>query len=251
MKVFISWSGEESRAVALVLREELPCVINAIKPFVSSEDIDKGTLWFQKIASELENSDFGIICLTETNQNSKWVLFEAGALAGRFSRARVAPLLVDTTESSITQPLGQFQLTSLTNKDDFFKLLKSINAVAKESALNEEVLKRSFENWWNPFSKKISEALATVPKKPAKQPERTDRQLLEEILSLVRSNSSSGLTETNPWASDLSDLLATISGPVSGAAPIIRPPIAGRPTLANALAAAVSQPGISGAAKAP
>jgi len=120
MKVFISWSGEESRAVALILREELPCVINAIKPFVSSEDIDKGTLWFQKIASELENSDFGIICLTETNQNSKWVLFEAGALAGRFSRSRVAPLLVDTSESSITQPLGQFQLTALTNKDDLF-----------------------------------------------------------------------------------------------------------------------------------
>lgn len=191
MKVFISWSGEESRAVATVLRDELPCVINAIKPFVSSEDIDKGTLWFQKIATELENSDFGIICLTETNKDNKWVLFEAGALAGRFSRTRVAPLLANINESSITQPLSQFQLTSLGNKEDFFKLLKSINAAAKEHSLEENVLRRSFENWWEPFSKKIVNVLAAIPKKSNNTPkERTEKEMIEEILSLVRSVSA-------------------------------------------------------------
>lgn len=231
MKVFISWSGEESHAVAMVLRDELRCVIQAIEPFVSSEDIDKGTLWFQKIATELENSEFGIICLTESNQNSKWVLFEAGALAGRFSRTRVAPLLVNATESSITQPLGQFQLTSLASKDDFFKLLKSINVVMKENALSEEILRRSFDNWWEPFSKKIKEALTKVPQKSTKLPERTDRQILEEILSLIRSNSSSSmkdLTGPNPWASGLHELLTTESSPGVTT-------IAGRLALANAL----------------
>jgi hypothetical protein len=97
MKVFISWSGEESGAVAQVLRAQLPCIIQAIKPFVSSEDIEKGAAWFQQIGAELEKSDFGILCLTNTNQNSKWVQFEAGALAGKFTKARIAPLLIDTT----------------------------------------------------------------------------------------------------------------------------------------------------------
>jgi len=186
MKVFISWSGEESLAVAQVLRDQLPCVINALKPFVSSEDISKGTLWFQKVATELESSDFGIICITQANQKNPWVLFEAGALAGKFSRAKVAPLLVDLEPSAVGNPLSQFQFTSLSEKKDFLKLLKSINAELKDKALAESVLERSFENWWTGFSEQIKLAKAKAPRS-AKPAERTDREVLNEVLSLTRS----------------------------------------------------------------
>ena len=187
MKVFISWSGEESHAVAQVLRAQLPCISNAVKPFVSSEDIEKGSAWFQKVGSELEKSDFGILCLTANNQSSKWVLFEAGALAGRFSEARMAPLLINTTPAAIKPPLSQFQLTDLNSRDDFLKLLTSINACLGENALPLETLKGSFENWWNPFRQKIRSALSKLPKKEIKQTERPEKEILEEILSIVRS----------------------------------------------------------------
>ncbi len=187
MKVFISWSGEESHAVAQVLRAQLPCLINAVKPFVSSEDIDKGAAWFQNIGAELESSDFGILCLTGSNQNSKWVQFEAGALAGRFSKARVAPLLINTSAASIKPPLSQFQLTDLGNKDDFFKLVASINASLGDAALSLDVLKGSFENWWNPFAQKIKNATSKTPKKDDKPAERSEKEILEEILGIVRS----------------------------------------------------------------
>lgn len=203
MKVFISWSGEESHAVAQVLRVQLPCLINVVKPFVSSEDIDKGAAWFQNIGVELEKSDFGILCLTSANQNSKWVQFEAGALAGKFSKARVAPLLINATPASIKPPLSQFQLTNLNDREDFFKLLTSINSCLGENALALETLKASFENWWNPFTQKVKAALANVPTKESNEVERTEKELLEEILGVVRSLSTKSQTS-------LSDLVRAV-----------------------------------------
>jgi len=204
MKVFISWSGKESHAVAQVLRTQLPCIINAVKPFVSSEDIDKGAAWFQTVGTELEKSDFGIICLTGANQENKWVLFEAGALAGKFTKGRIAPLLIDTTPAAIKPPLSQFQLTDVNNREDFFKLLLSINACLGENTLSQEILKESFDNWWSAFNQKVKAAIASVPKMGVKEIDRSPTEILEEILGIVRS-----LRRSQPPTSRYASILAT------------------------------------------
>ena len=186
MKVFISWSGEESHAVATALRDHLPLFINAVKPFVSSEDISKGAQWFQSIASELEGSAFGIVCLTKKNLQSKWILFEAGALAGKLTKKRVAPLLVGLKPDEVEPPLGQLQSTTL-EKEDFFKLLLTLNSELKENSLTEDHLKRAFATWWDSFSKDIKGKLDALPKEQPVPTERTDRDILNEVLSLARS----------------------------------------------------------------
>jgi hypothetical protein len=45
MKLFISWSGEASHAVAKAFREWIPSVINAVEPWLSDEDIATGAHW--------------------------------------------------------------------------------------------------------------------------------------------------------------------------------------------------------------
>jgi hypothetical protein len=51
MKVFISWSGERSKAVAKVLRRRLGNIIQAVDPYMSDQDIDKGVRWFDDVSS--------------------------------------------------------------------------------------------------------------------------------------------------------------------------------------------------------
>ena len=86
MDLFISWSGARSGAAAEALRDWLPKVVNEIKPWLSSADIDKGARWSSDIAVRLQSARAGIICLTPGNLRSEWILFEAGALSRSFKK---------------------------------------------------------------------------------------------------------------------------------------------------------------------
>ena len=93
MKVFISWSGETSFEVAKILKEWIPCIIQDVEPYFSSEDIDKGARWSTDIAKELEEASFGILCVTRDNLQSQWLNFEAGALYFSIYKSMVCHLL--------------------------------------------------------------------------------------------------------------------------------------------------------------
>ena len=83
MKVFLSWSGDLSHRIACEFRDWLPCVLQYAKPYVSSQDIDKGARWTTDIAKELHESAYGILCITRENIEAPWINFEAGALSKR------------------------------------------------------------------------------------------------------------------------------------------------------------------------
>lgn len=108
MKVFISWSGDLSRSLAVELRDWLPMVVHQVDAWISSRDLDPGRRWALVLGNELEQSDFAVICLTRENRNSSWILFEAGAVA-RSLEARVVPLLFGIEASELDGPLAQFQ----------------------------------------------------------------------------------------------------------------------------------------------
>lgn len=182
MDVFISWSGERSRAAAEALRGWLPKIINAIKPWLSSADIDKGARWSADVASRLEAVKAGIICLTPSNVHSDWILFEAGALSKTLQNTFVCTFLIGIEPSDVKPPLAQFQATRAT-KGDVLQLLGTLNKALGELALGDEHVKEAFEVWWPKLQSHLENLPADQETMKAHRP---DRELLEEILSLVR-----------------------------------------------------------------
>jgi hypothetical protein len=80
MKVFISWSGERSKAVAETLTELLPAILQPIECWISEESLEKGKPWFEQLRTELDKILFGIFCVTPENEKSPWMQWEAGVL---------------------------------------------------------------------------------------------------------------------------------------------------------------------------
>lgn len=186
MKVFISWSGNLSHKVACIFREWLPSVIQAVKPYVSSEDIDKGTRWSTDIAGELEESSYGIICVTKENITAPWISFEAGALSKSIDKANVSPFLFDARRAEIQGPLVQFQST-IYEEADVLKLLKSINKNVEDGGkLTDLQLEKSFSIWWPHLKASLDNLKSEQPAISQTSPKIDTSKVLEEILELVR-----------------------------------------------------------------
>lgn len=155
MKLFISWSGDLSKLIAKELQEWFPSVINQLEPFVSSESISKGDRWILDVYSELEKSNFGIVCLTKDNLIEPWILFEAGALSKNISQSKVSCILFDgLKQNDIKSPLSLFQNTEF-EKEEIRKLVTSINNALLDKKISESLLNKSFEKWYPDLEEKI------------------------------------------------------------------------------------------------
>jgi hypothetical protein len=160
MKLFLSWSGKLSRDIAVALDEWLPYVIQSVKPFVSTGDIDKGRRWSEVLATELAQIGYGIIVLTRDNVREPWINFEAGAISKALEKSSVSPFLFGVEASKLEGPLQQFQAT-IYEQEDVFNLLRSINArLDEDDQVSFEVLRNEFDAWWPKLQKRLDEILA-------------------------------------------------------------------------------------------
>ncbi len=194
MDVFISWSGEASHVVGLALKDWLPSVIQSIEPFISSEDISKGSRWFSEIGVKLDKSNFGIICLTPENSKEPWILFEAGAISKSIGESCVAPVLLGMSISELEGPIAQFNAT-LATKEDLFKLIKSINEkidTTKDKKLEHTKLEKIYDALWPELEEKIKECNRLISNSgtgsSTAKLKRTTEDILEELIELGRSN---------------------------------------------------------------
>lgn len=212
MKVFISWSGDQSKTLAEIFRKWLPGVLQAVRPYFSPDDISKGARWEAEISKELSSSGIGLLFLTPDNTDAPWLLFEAGALAKNLEKSKVCPLLFGIEPTDIKGPLVQFQAARF-EIEEIKRVVKMINAELEEHSLAPDVLDQVFEMWWPKLESQVSEVLKAQPeKRRSKESGRTERDLIEEVLSLTRTLSRSSpaadRNDINPAAVD--DIARTV-----------------------------------------
>ena len=194
MKVFLSWSGDYTRQIAEAFSEWLPCVLQTVETFVSSQDIGAGERWQSKINASLLEIDFGVIFITAENKEKPWIMFEAGSLAKNLDVSRVVPVLCETTELDLKgSPLLQFQYVKL-EKEGVRNLVQGIFANSDDSRLTDGQLEGIFETWWSKLEGRIQDierndtADGKAASKPLSKDERMDRleNSVSDMLHLVR-----------------------------------------------------------------
>jgi hypothetical protein len=166
MKIFISWSGEKGRRVAKALKSFLQDVNQQLLPWFSDSDIMVGQRWGMELGTQLEATNYGIVCVTRESLSNPWPMFEAGALSKSVKGGTVCPYLVDLTRPEVVGPLSQFQ-SKEANQDQTWELLQSINISMREGALAEPRLKRYFGIFWPSLEEEINLANRDLLSLPA------------------------------------------------------------------------------------
>jgi hypothetical protein len=183
MKIFISWSGDRSKVVAEALRSWIPDVIHAAKPWVSGVDIRAGMRWSREVEEQLQDTQFGILCITKENQIAPWLIFEAGALAKSVEGASVCPYLIDLSPSELQNgPLTAFQAKRATSEDTF-DMMVAINAALPEMDRRADgQLQKAFTRWWPD----LEAVLRSVPPMTEGVKERSPADVADELLVSTR-----------------------------------------------------------------
>lgn len=179
MKIFISWSGPTSHFVAKELANWLTLIESSLEPFVSSEGISKGSIWFNQISEHLKDSSLGILVLTPQNIHSPWVNFEAGALFRGLTESRIIPFLVGMNNSGLAnEPLAMFQSVT-TERAQIFELIEQINNILPQPR-TEQQLSKLFDKMWSEFESVLLEANRKLQSE-------TSPLLFEDIITFANS----------------------------------------------------------------
>ena len=79
--------------------------------------------------------------------------------------------------------MNQFQATRI-EREDFRKLIDVINNCPEDNKLPEKTIQTVFDKWWPDLEKELNEINEEILEPD--QPIRKDREILEEILQLIR-----------------------------------------------------------------
>ncbi|MBY4210788.1 TIR domain-containing protein [Rhodococcus fascians] len=205
--VFLSWSGERSKAIAEALKKWLPTLVDDIEPWASSVSIQAGNQWLGEVNKNLDSAMFGIVIVTSENKSREWVNFEAGALSQRFvgdARGSVVPLMADFDHpTELPTTLSQFQAVPMTD-DGLWRLAK---ALAKTLGKKETVVRTRFDGSLSDLRSDLDAALQV---KSASAP-RSIESKVDELLQSTRAFGQEKMEFDNAWQMGAADETSKIA----------------------------------------
>lgn len=141
--IFISWSGDDSKEIALALKkvlEQKVFVGNSLCCFVSDQNISSGTEWWNTVKTSLKSCKLGIICITKSNAIAPWIHYEAGAMVAH--NIPVIPLLFHCDFATLSAtPLNHNQAVQFYDEKKFLKMLCDIYDQLKYTGMSHEQIK--------------------------------------------------------------------------------------------------------------
>lgn len=186
MKVFISWS-KNSRDVGKAVSDAVTEIFAPVVNTFISQEIRAGSRALEEIDEALDDTDFGIICLTRANQAEQWINYEAGALSRQVGdkRQRMGVFLVDfDSVDDVNSPLNIFQCKYST-LEGFSDLMKSLNELKPN--VKDDTLTRRIGLVWPDVEAAVSAVKEATPATPLPpQPAKTTDDRLDELTALVK-----------------------------------------------------------------
>ena len=160
-KIFISWSKNYSKQIALHLKDCLENVIfqgSGLACFVSDVDIASGEDWWNKIKRELKGSGLGILCVTKENIKEPWIYFEAGALVA--NNVDIIPLLISCDLKALTNsPINGKECVQFYEETKFMKMIRDINDKLQLLNLTGEQLNAISQDAYNNMKERLGPTL--------------------------------------------------------------------------------------------
>ena len=162
-KIFISWSGDLGERIAGVFAGWLKGVLTNVEIFFSG-DLSASSNWFKELIKNLEKSDLGIFCLTNSALSSTWMYYEAGFLNGKNKdknydfKHLIYPIQfkVDPTNANKTlfSYIHHSDFDSNFGKKQIGNLIKDI-AEHHLPSIEPKNIEQSFNNQWNSLYRKV------------------------------------------------------------------------------------------------
>jgi hypothetical protein len=153
MRIFICWSGEQSKQVATAMDSWLPTIFGADSTFYSEKSIEKGTRWFEVVNLELNRATAGLVCVTLENVLAPWIHFEAGALAKAVDQ-KLFTYLHGLEPIDLDGPLSAYQYTRAT-EEDTKRLVKSLVESLDASDSHRVSWEARFQQHWPELERKL------------------------------------------------------------------------------------------------
>jgi hypothetical protein len=144
------------------MAEHLPEIIEGLETFVSDQ-IEKGSLWFHEVRTQLQEANAGLLCLTPENVGSPWLHYEAGALAASLEDAparRIYTYLLGLDPRDLTGPLAAYQST-VADESDTKMLVDSLARTLGAIDVGRTSSDR-YGDWWQ----RVSAAIEAIPAAP-------------------------------------------------------------------------------------